>query len=124
MLVSKGMVSSATMIDLQEWSTITMSGLRVVGTMDGGIGLPTSECLPSRSENSLYSGDSANILSRWQHISEKYIIIVSVGGSALLQHYCTIVKRTCNNASLDVQMPHLLSNALPYKHKLDLTESV
>ncbi len=37
MSVWKGIVSSATMIDFQEWSTITMSDLLVVGIMDGGI---------------------------------------------------------------------------------------
>ncbi len=35
MVVSKEMVSSATIIDLHGWSTITMSGLLVVGRMEG-----------------------------------------------------------------------------------------
>ncbi len=55
------------------WS-VAMSGLHVVGRMEGGIVLPPSECLPCRSANTLHSGHSANILSRWLHIFDSTLL--------------------------------------------------
>ncbi len=73
------------MIDLLEWSTITMSGLLVVGRMEGVIVLPPSGCLPSRSENGLHCGDSANILSSgYTFLKVHYCMCRCIGPAATL----------------------------------------